>query len=129
MNNAIKKKMTFFFLNSKKKGVSFAKTIRVRKHSDPTAKKYTAQVLHVGHDCDLAILTVKDEKFWENTKALNFGGIPQLQDSIVVVGYPTGGDNICVTKGVISRINFVTYSHGLNSLLSIQIDAAINPGN
>jgi hypothetical protein len=60
---------------------------------------------------------------------LKFGSIPQLQDSVVVVGYPTGGDNICVTKGVVSRVNFVTYSHGLKSLLSIQIDAAINPGN
>jgi S1-C subfamily serine protease len=110
-------------------GVTYAKTIRVRKHSDPTAKKYTAQVLHVGHDCDLAILTVKEDKFWENTKPLQLGGIPQLQDSIVVVGYPTGGDNICVTKGVVSRVNFVTYSHGMKSLLSIQIDAAINPGN
>ncbi|ETO06735.1 hypothetical protein RFI_30658 [Reticulomyxa filosa] len=110
-------------------GVTNAKTIRVRKHSDPTAKKYTAQVLYVGHDCDLAILTVKENKFWEKTKALRFGGIPQLQDSVVVVGYPTGGDNICVTKGVVSRVNFVTYSHGLKSLLSIQIDAAINPGN
>jgi len=110
-------------------GVADAKTIRVRKHSDPTAKKYAAQVLHLGHDCDLAILTVKDEKFWEDTKPLTFSGIPQLQDSIVVVGYPTGGDNICVTKGVVSRVNFVTYSHSLKSLLSIQIDAAINPGN
>lgn len=39
--------------------------------------------------------------------------------------YPTGGENICVTKGVISRIDRQLYSHGRTSLLALQIDAAI----
>ena len=40
------------------------------------------------------------------------------------VGYPLGGDNISVTRGVVSRIDV---SH--EALLRVQIDAAINPGN
>lgn len=28
-----------------------------------------------------------------------------MQESVSVVGYPTGGDNVCVTKGVVSRID------------------------
>jgi S1-C subfamily serine protease len=39
--------------------------------------------------------------------------------------YPTGGENICVTKGVISRVDRQLYSHGRTSLLALQIDAAI----
>lgn len=76
----------------------------------------------------------------------------------MVVGYPVGGDSISVTKGVVSRVDmrcaslclsswracvpqlsFIradrfsvdnrAYSHGGNTLLTVQIDAAINPGN
>jgi hypothetical protein len=34
-----------------------------------------------------------------------------------------------VTKGVVSRIDRSTYSHGRTTLLAIQVDAAINSGN
>lgn len=39
------------------------------------------------------------------------------------------GDNVCVTKGVVSRIDRSNYSHGRTTLLAIQVDAAINSGN
>ena len=48
---------------------------------------------------------------------------------MAVVGYPTGGDNISVSVGVVSRVEPQQYVHGAASLLAIQIDAAINPGN
>ncbi|XP_038891212.1 protease Do-like 10, mitochondrial isoform X2 [Benincasa hispida] len=41
----------------------------------------------------------------------------------------SGGDNISVTKGVVSRIELTQYVHGASQLMAIQIDAAINPGN
>ena len=40
-----------------------------------------------------------------------------------------GGDNISVTKGVVSRVELTQYVHGASHLMAIQIDAAINPGN
>ncbi|KAF8402431.1 hypothetical protein HHK36_013387 [Tetracentron sinense] len=40
-----------------------------------------------------------------------------------------GGDNISVTKGVVSRVEPTQYVHGSTMLMAIQIDAAINPGN
>jgi S1-C subfamily serine protease len=40
-----------------------------------------------------------------------------------------GGDNLSVTKGVVSRVVMSTYLHSLEMLLTIQIDAATNPGN
>ena len=50
-----------------------------------------AQVEAVGHECDLALLSVEDE-FWEEsgTEPLALGGIPHLQQSVAVVGYPEG---------------------------------------
>jgi hypothetical protein len=62
-------------------------------------------------------------------EVLELAGLPHLQDSVTVIGYPTGGDNISVTKGVVSRIEETYYSHGAYRLLAIQIDAAINSGN
>ncbi|VFQ92670.1 unnamed protein product [Cuscuta campestris] len=101
--------------------------VLVRKHGSST--KYKAEVQAVGHECDLAILVVEDEKFWEDTNPLELGDIPFLQEAVAVIGYPQGGDNISVTKGVVSRVEPTQYVHGASQLLAIQIDAAINPGN
>ncbi|PHJ18607.1 trypsin domain-containing protein, partial [Cystoisospora suis] len=60
---------------------------------------------------------------------LPFGGVPQLQDRITVLGYPTGGDQLSITEGVVSRVGVSRYIHASFSLLTAQIDAAINPGN
>ncbi|KAF8822248.1 serine protease [Cardiosporidium cionae] len=118
------------------------------KFISPT--KYSARVIAVAHECDLAVLTVDDESFWSDITPLEFGDVPHLQDAVVVVGYPTGGDNLCITSGVVSRVDVTTYSHSNFSngesieqflleyrnfpnifyrLLCAQIDAAINPGN
>jgi S1-C subfamily serine protease len=39
------------------------------------AKRYPAKVEFIGHDCDLAILSVFDQSFFEGTRPLEFGGI------------------------------------------------------
>lgn len=101
--------------------------VLVRKHGSPT--KHRAEVLAVGHECDLALLTVESEEFWEGMNFLEFGNIPYLQEAVAVVGYPQGGDNISVTRGVVSRVELTQYVHGASHLMAIQIDAAINPGN
>lgn len=101
--------------------------VLVRKHGSPT--KYRAEVQAVGHECDLALLTVENEEFWEGMTFLELGDIPFLQEAVAVVGYPRGGDNISVTKGVVSRVEPTQYVHGTSQLMAIQIDAAINPGN
>ncbi|BBH00594.1 DegP protease 10 [Prunus dulcis] len=101
--------------------------VLVRKHGSPA--KYRAQVRAVGHECDLAILSVESEEFWNGVNSLELGDIPFLQEAVAVVGYPQGGDNISVTKGVVSRVEPTQYVHGATQLMAIQIDAAINPGN
>ncbi len=101
--------------------------IQVKKHGDP--KKYTAHVLAVGNECDLALLRVENENFFDDTKPLTFGGLPELQDTVTVLGYPRGGEKLSITEGVVSRIEVSTYAQSARQLLALQIDAAINPGN
>jgi S1-C subfamily serine protease len=107
---------------------SNARFLTLEKENDP--KKYIAEVEFIAHDCDLAILRVKDVSFFNETKPLPLGGIPEIETQVTVFGYPIGGDRLSVTRGVVSRIDFRTYSHSvMDSHLTIQIDAAINPGN
>lgn len=108
--------------------VSNARLIYIKKYDDP--KPYLARVLHVAHDCDLAMLEVDDASAFANIKPLKIGEIPKLNTTVIAVGYPIGGERISVTRGVVSRIDFRAYSHsGVDQHLAIQVDAAINPGN
>ncbi|HVZ81844.1 MAG TPA: trypsin-like peptidase domain-containing protein [bacterium] len=96
---------------------------------DGDTQKYTSHVVAVSHDRDLAVIRVDDPKFFTGTQPVTFGEIPEMRDKISVYGYPVGGDDLSITEGVVSRIEVVTYSHSLRSLLGVQTDAAINPGN
>ena len=54
--------------------------------------------------------------------------LPQIKDPVLAYGFPTGGTSLSITKGIVSRIEFVPYNFPVSGL-RIQIDAAINPGN
>ncbi|KAJ3694931.1 hypothetical protein LUZ60_000308 [Juncus effusus] len=101
--------------------------VKLKKRGSDT--KYLATVLAIGTECDIAMLTVSDDEFWEGVSPVEFGSLPALQDAVTVVGYPIGGDTISVTSGVVSRIEILSYVHGSTELLGLQIDAAINSGN
>jgi S1-C subfamily serine protease len=101
--------------------------IQVRKESDP--KKYVATVEAVGLDCDLAILRVDDPEFFKGVAPLEFGDLPNLQESVSAYGFPLGGDKLSITEGVVSRVEIIPYAQSNRPLLGVQIDAAINPGN
>ncbi len=108
--------------------VSWARQIIVRRYQDP--RPYLAEVEYVGHDCDLAVLRVKDERFFDGLEPLEFGELPKVRSTVVTYGYPAGGEEISYTRGVVSRIELEPYAHiGNRHLLSAQTDAAINPGN
>ncbi|XP_028778629.1 protease Do-like 9 [Neltuma alba] len=101
--------------------------VKLKKRGSDT--KYLATVLAIGTECDIAMLTVSDDEFWDGVSPVEFGNLPALQDAVTVVGYPIGGDTISVTSGVVSRIEILSYVHGSTELLGLQIDAAINSGN
>ena len=108
--------------------VSDSRYVELRKEN--VATRYVARVVFVGHDCDLAMLTVDDPAFFEGTRALELAGIPPVNSTVSTYGFPVGGDRISVTEGVVSRVETDTYVHsGADKHLVIQTDAAINPGN
>lgn len=108
--------------------VSDSQLIYVKKVGD--AKPYRAKIVAIAHDCDLAMLELEDASAFEKVEKLEIGGLPQLDTVVKTIGYPIGGERISVTSGVVSRIDFNSYSHSSADMhLTIQIDAAINPGN
>ena len=107
--------------------VADASYIRVRKHNEDML--YHAKVLFVDNDADLALVGVDDQKFMADITPMEIGETPRVQDDVLAVGYPIGGEDISYTRGIVSRIEDIDYSHGWSRLLGIQVDAAINPGN
>lgn len=108
--------------------VGNARFINLSKESD--SKPFSARILFIAHDCDLALLTPEDPSFFKGTVPLKLGGIPSVESVVSVYGYPLGGEKLSVTRGIVSRIDFQTYAHsGIDAHLTAQIDAAINPGN
>jgi S1-C subfamily serine protease len=101
--------------------------IQVRRAGE--AKKYTAEVEVVAHECDLAILRVNDDSFFSGIKPVEIGDLTELRDEVAVYGFPWGGDKLCITEGVVSRVEHTVYVHSIAHLLACQIDAAINPGS
>ena len=77
--------------------VSLAKEIVIYRYQD--SKPYSAEVEFIGHDCDLAILKVKDPAFFEGIRPLPIGELPAVRSSVTTYGYPAGGQQISYTKG------------------------------
>jgi S1-C subfamily serine protease len=93
------------------------------------SEQFVATADFIGHECDLALLTVADDRFFEDGMALQLGEMPNVQDEVQVYGFPIGGETISVTSGILSRIEVSTYLHSMEDLLIAQIDAPINSGN
>lgn len=94
---------------------------------------YKGRVEHVIEECDLALLVIdedvkKKKKFWSSTPPLKLGNMPAKLSKVNIYGYPLGGSNTSITKGVISRAEILPYNFIADGI-AIQIDAAINPGN
>jgi len=108
--------------------VSNSRRLILRKHGEPGV--FPAKILFIAHDCDLALLELEDPTPIADVPRLEIGEVPALESVVRVIGYPVGGKKLSLTRGVVSRIDFNTYSHsGADQHLTVQIDAAINPGN
>jgi S1-C subfamily serine protease len=95
----------------------------------PGDEKFEAKVEAVDRDIDLAVLSVKDAKFFTKKPPVpRAAKLPRVQDPVTVFGFPVGGNDLSVTKGEISRLDFKAYGfRGTGTV--IQISAAVNPGN
>ncbi|HJT33843.1 MAG TPA: trypsin-like peptidase domain-containing protein [Pirellulales bacterium] len=107
--------------------VGHAHQIYIQPHQ--SADRLPATVEAMAADIDLAVLRLEDESFFDNRQAIAFGdGRPQTKTTVNVYGYPVGGEQMSVTEGIVSRIDYAPYHYGTGGL-RVQIDAALNPGN
>jgi S1-C subfamily serine protease len=91
--------------------------------------KISATVESIAPGIDLAVLKLDDDGFFANHAPIaRASALPQIKDAVLAYGFPTGGSSLSITKGIVSRIEFVAYNFPAAGL-RIQIDAAINPGN
>jgi len=95
-----------------------------------TTEKIEANVIATAPDMDLALLSLEDEEIFEDHPPLPIAKqLPKMRDTVNVYGYPVGGDDLSVTEGIVSRIEYGEFYHNRCGGLRIQVDAALNPGN
>ena len=102
---------------------------QVQVQANQAGDKISATVVALAPGIDLAVLKLDDEAFFETHAPLaRASTLPEIKDAVMAYGFPTGGTSLSITKGIVSRIEFVPYNFPTSGL-RIQIDAAINPGN
>ncbi len=90
---------------------------------------FTATVKQVCHQGDMALLEIEDEEFQAITEPVIMGEMAQMQAEVKAVGFPMGGEELSITKGIVSRIEVDIYAQSGERMLQVQTDSAINPGN
>ena len=120
--------------------VDNAFVVRVALERAGGSRKY-ATVVCMAPDVDLALLRVANCAVDDSDILTIASSSPSLFSSVATLGFPQGGSTVCITKGVVSRIDAQLYAVLLDlgfsshfscspsKLLILQIDAAINPGN
>ncbi|HLW24130.1 MAG TPA: trypsin-like peptidase domain-containing protein [Steroidobacteraceae bacterium] len=107
--------------------VQYASQVQIQPNG--SGDKLPATVLAVAPGMDLAVLKLEDPAFFKSHPALRRATqLPTVKDPVLAYGFPLGGSSLSITKGIVSRIEFVPFNLSVSGLL-IQIDAAINPGN
>jgi S1-C subfamily serine protease len=102
---------------------------QVQIQANAAGDKVSATVVAVAPGIDLAVLQLDDPSFFDtHPPVARASKLPQIKDAVMAYGFPTGGTSLSITKGIVSRIEFVSYNYPVSGL-RIQVDAAINPGN
>ncbi len=107
--------------------VLYANQIQVQ--ANRSGDKVPATVVAVAPGIDLALLKLDDESLFSTHPPLQRANtLPDLKDTVMTFGFPAGGANLSITKGIVSRIEFAFFNFPYSGL-RIQIDAALNAGN
>jgi len=107
--------------------VNYASEVQIQ--ANQAGDKVSATVEFIAPGIDLAVLKLDDEKFFDTHPPLaRAKTLPGIKDAVMAYGYPEGGNNLSITKGIVSRVEFAPYNFPTFGL-RIQVDAAINSGN
>ena len=98
-----------------------------------SADKLRARVIGIAQGIDLAVIELRKESdreaFHEAHPPLGLSKeLPEIGSTVQAIGFPMGGEQISLTEGVVSRIEFIGYSQDTAGL-RVQVDAALNHGN
>ncbi len=107
--------------------VQFGKQVFVQLHQG--GDRLPAKIVAIAPRIDLAIVELEDSTLLEEIVPLELTKeLPTIKSTVNVYGYPLGGDNLSVTEGIVSRIEFTDYRYD-GAGVRIQVDAALNSGN
>ena len=107
--------------------VSFASQIYVQPNQ--SADKFSATVVAIAPGIDLALLKLDDSDILDQYTSLQLvENLPRTKDTVNVYGFPIGGEDLSVTEGIVSRIEYKRFYFDETGV-RIQVDAALNPGN
>lgn len=99
--------------------------VQMRRGGD----QLNAKVKAIAPGIDLAIVELVDPTPLKDVPEIPLADeLPQLKSHVSVYGYPAGGDDLSVTDGIVSRIEFTSYNFASGGV-RVQVDAALNPGN
>jgi len=98
-----------------------------------SADKLRAEVIGISQEMDLALLELKKdsdrEEFHANHPVLELSdALPEIGSTVQAIGYPVGGEQVSITEGVVSRIEYTEFNMDARGL-RVQVDAALNHGN
>ncbi len=98
-----------------------------------SADKLRAEVIGISQEMDLAVIVIKKDSEREEFHAAHpvlelSDTLPEIGSTVQAIGYPMGGEQVSITEGVVSRIEYTEYNMDTRGL-RIQVDAALNQGN
>ncbi len=111
--------------------VEFASQIFVQPPQ--SADRLRAELIAIAPGIDLAVVRIRRDQEREAFHAKHpplalTQDLPRIGSKVQALGYPMGGEQISITEGVVSRVEYADYY--LNTYgLRVQVDAALNPGN
>jgi S1-C subfamily serine protease len=97
--------------------------IEVQKFGE--TRRYVAKVEQVGYDLDLALLSVEDPDFFTDTKAVEFGDLPDPGAKLVI----QGGDELSIKEDAVSNMEMVWSNEGGRSMPALLTNGAIDAPN
>jgi S1-C subfamily serine protease len=107
--------------------VTYATEIKVQgRHG---GDRFDARVTSIGPAIDLATLAVDDASFFEKRPPIpRAAKRPGPNSAVALLGFPIGGNNLAVTRGVVSRIDYAAFT-AFTEGMRIQVDATVAQGN
>jgi S1-C subfamily serine protease len=102
---------------------------RILVQANQSTERIPATVEAIAPGIDLAVLKLSNEAIFDTRPPLILDdSLPKIKNTVNAYGFPVGGEQLSVTEGIISRVEYVSYAD-TEIGMRIQVDAALNPGN